>query len=423
LQAGGKRAFLLWHRRSGKDELSLRWMFEAAKKRPGNYWYLLPVQLQARKAIWHAIDPHKGKRRIDLAFPESERSKTLDNEMLIQFKNRSTVQILGSDNFNALVGSPPVGIVLSEWALSDPQAWSYLAPALEENKGWAIFNGTPRGPNHAKTLYEYADANPVWFCERLTADQTGVFTKDQLDKIRLESIGLYGEDHGAAIFEQEYMCSFEAAVFGTYYGGEMAAAERQGRITDVPYDQSVRVTTAWDLGIGDSTAIWFAQICGKEVHVIDYYQASGQALSHYAKVIADKNYRYAEHILPHDVMARELGTGTTRLDVLEKLGLRSGFHGAIEICPAQQDEEGINAARMLLPRCWFDAKKCRKGIEALKLYRCEWDESLRTFKRKALHDWTSHASDAFAYLALMVGSLNPKAGFSGKLNYRRVAII
>jgi len=214
LQAGGKRAFLLWHRRSGKDELCLRHTFAKANEKPGNYWYLLPQQEHARKAIWRAVDPHKGKRRIDLAFPMSARAKTLENEMLIELKNGSTWQVLGSDNYNALVGSPPLGIVLSEWALSDPQAWSYLAPALEENGGWAVFNGTPRGPNHAKTLYEYASRNENWFCEKLTADHTGVFTPEQLDRIQQESIGLYGEDHGRSIFEQEYMCSFEAVSLG-----------------------------------------------------------------------------------------------------------------------------------------------------------------------------------------------------------------
>lgn len=206
LKAGGKRAFLLWHRRSGKDELCLRHMFAAAQERPGNYWYLLPQQEHARKAIWRAVDPHKGKRRIDLTFPQAARAKIIEHEMVIEFHNGSTFQVLGSDNYNALVGSPPVGIVLSEWALSDPQAWSYLAPALEENDGWAVFNGTPRGPNHAKTLFDYASANPEWFCEKLTADDTNVFSQEQLDRIERESIGLYGEDHGRSIFEQEYMC-------------------------------------------------------------------------------------------------------------------------------------------------------------------------------------------------------------------------
>src|SRR3954451_2958960 len=155
LQSGGKRAYLLWHRRAGKDDLCLRWTKQALMSRPGSYWFLLPQQEQARKAIWRAVDPHTGRRRIDMAFPVGLRVKALDQEMLIEFKNGSTWQVLGSDNFNALVGSPPAGLVFSEWPLSDPQAWGYLAPAVEENAGWAIFNGTPRGPNHGKTLFEH----------------------------------------------------------------------------------------------------------------------------------------------------------------------------------------------------------------------------------------------------------------------------
>jgi hypothetical protein len=420
LQAGGKRAYLVWHRRSGKDELSLRFTLEAAKRRVGSYWVMLPMHEQARKAIWRAVDPHRGKRRIDLAFPPVLREKTLDQEMLLVLKNGSTVQILGSDNYNSLVGSPPAGIVFSEWPLSDVQAWSYLAPILEENGGWAVFNGTPRGPNHGKTLFEHASRNPDWFCQRLTADDTNVFTKPQLERIEQEYCGLHGEDHGRSIFQQEYMCSFTAAVLGTYYGGEMAAAERQGRITGVPYDTSARVTTAWDLGIGDSTAIWFCQKVGKELHLIDYYEASGQALSHYVQVLEKRGYFYDRHILPHDAQARELGTGKTRIEVLERLGLRSGVHGRIDIAPRQQDEEGINAVRSILSRCWFDAVKCRKGIEALKLFRTEWNADKRIFSSKPLHDWTSHASDAFAYLAMMIESGAPN--FNRKLVYLNAGI-
>jgi hypothetical protein len=418
LQNGGKRAFLLWHRRSGKDELCLRWTAEAMQRRPGNYWILLPQQEQARKAIWRAVDPHKGKRRIDLAFPIALRESTRDQEMLITLKNGSTVQILGSDNHSALVGSPPIGIVFSEWSLSDPQAWSYLSPILEENGGWCIFNSTPRGPNHAKNLFDYASANPEWFCERLTADQTKLFSPERLEKIEGEYLSIYGEDFGRSVYRQEYFCDFTASVIGCYFGNEMAAAERQGRICGVPYDPSCRVMTAWDLGIGDSTAIWFAQRVGKEVHIIDFYEAAGQPLQHYVQVIQKKGYFYSKHILPHDAEARELATGKTRLSVLESLGLRRGIHGPVEIVPKEKVEEGINAVRQLLPRCWFDAVKCKKGIEALKLYRCEWDSDKRIFGQKAVHDWTSDPADAFRYLALAIDGSSAGETFHRKLIYK-----
>ena len=246
-------------------------------------------------------------------------------------------QLVGSDNFNALVGSPPVGIVFSEWALADPQAWSFLSPILEENDGWAIFVTTPRGPNHAKKLFDYARSSQDWFAEKLTADATGVFSPEQLDHIRTDLVGLHGEREGLSIFNQEYFCSFDAAVVGSYYGAIVEQLERDGRICDVPYDEAVPVTTSWDLGIGDSTAIWFLQQVGREIHVIDYYEASGMDLGHYVRELIKRGYIYSHHILPHDAAARELGTGVSRIEILENLGLKSGRLGAIHHGAATTD--------------------------------------------------------------------------------------
>ena len=218
LEHGGKRANLVWHRRCGKDDLALHWTAVSAMTRPGTYWHMLPMAEQGRKAIWRAVDAHQGRRRIDLAFPPEIRTTIRDQEMNIELVNGSVWQLVGSDNYNALVGSPPVGIVFSEWALADPQAWSFLSPILEENNGWAIFVTTPRGPNHAKKLFDYAQSQPEWFAERLTADSTDVFSAEQLDKIRNDLIGLHGETQGMAVYNQEYGCSFEAAVVGAYYG-------------------------------------------------------------------------------------------------------------------------------------------------------------------------------------------------------------
>ena len=354
LEHGGKRACLIWHRRSGKDDVGLHWAAVSAMTRAGNYWHLLPAAEQARKSIWRAVDAHKGQRRIDLAFPMEIRKQTRDVEMSVEFVNGSTWQLVGSDNFNSLVGSPPVGVVFSEWALADPQAWSFLSPIIEENRGWAIFVSTPRGPNHAKKLFDYARTSPEWFAERLTADATGVFSAAQLDHIRSDLIGLHGEKEGLAIFNQEYFCSFDAAVVGSYYGSIIEQLERDGRVTDVPYDEAVPVTTAWDLGIGDSTAIWFLQQVGKEVHAIDYYEASGVDLGHYVRELQAKPYVYSHHILPHDAQARELGTGVSRTEILERLGLTSGRLGGIRIAPNLRIEDGIQAVRAMLPRCWFD---------------------------------------------------------------------
>ncbi len=314
--------------------------------------------------------------------------------MLIKFKCGSTWQVLGSDGFDALVGAPPAGIVFSEWALADPRAWSYLRPILDENDGWAIFITTPRGRNHALTTLKLGQSSDDWFAEVLTAHDTDGFDARRLATIRHELIVENGEADGSALFAQEYECSFQAAIVGASYGGLMEAAEQDGRISGVPYDPSVPVHTAWDLGIGDSTAIWFIQMVGKEIHWIDYYEASGVGLDHYAKVLSEKPYFYADHMVPHDAAARELGTGKTRVETLKSLGVKA------RVVPRQAVDDGINALRLLLPRSWFDKAKCERGIEALRSYRREWDEQMATFRPRPLHDWSSHCADAARTFAM-----------------------
>jgi phage terminase large subunit len=232
LESGGKHAELVWHRRGGKDDLSLHWTACAAHQRVGNYWHMLPQANQARKALWEAVNPHTGKKRIDEAFPKELRQSSHDNEMLLPLKIGSTWQVVGSDNFNSLVGSPPIGLVFSEWPLCDPAAWAYLMPILEENGGWVIFNGTPRGRNHAYRSVRAAQKNPQAFGEVLSADKTSIFTPAQLAKIRQELIDVYGEEYGQSVFEQEYLVSFDAANLGAILGRGLAKAEREGRIDD-----------------------------------------------------------------------------------------------------------------------------------------------------------------------------------------------
>jgi hypothetical protein len=196
-------------------------------------------------------------------------------------------------------------------------------------------------------------------------------------------------------YAQEFECSFTAAVRGAYYAKDLEIAEKDGRITRIPIEK-VETHTAWDLGIDDSTAIWFYQQVGKEVRLVDYYEASGVGLDHYAAILKDKGYIYGKHYLPHDAEVKELGTGRSRVETLASLGIRA------EVVKLQRVEDGINAARQLLPRCWFDSVRCKQGLEALRLYRKEWDDKTQTFRLKPLHDYTSHAADAFRYLALSI---------------------
>jgi len=404
LEGGCKRAAAVWHRRAGKDDVCLHWIATASQRRVGNYWTMLPLQSQARRAIWQAVNPHTGRRRIDEAFPQEMRTNTRDNDMSITFENGSQWQVLGSDSYNSHVGAAPIGIVWSEWALSDPRSWAYLRPILLENGGWALFNFTPRGSNHAKRTFESWRSDPNWYCERLTAEDTSVFTAEQLKAERREYIGLHGADEGEALFMQEYHCSFESPVMGSYYGHEITAAEKEGRIGSVPHDPSVGVETWWDLGIGDATAIFIVQrIPGGEVHVIDYIEEQGKALPFYVDLLNERKtelgYSYTQHVLPHDAKARELQTGKTREEALKALGISA------TIIPQHNVDDGIHAVRMLLPRCWFDAIKCERGIDCLRSYRKAEDDRKsdgvhKFYQIRPLHDFASHAADAFRYGAM-----------------------
>lgn len=393
-EGGGKRAVLVWHRRAGKDDLALHLAAVKSMERTANYWHMLPEAAQARKAIWEAVNPHTGTRRIDEAFPKDIRETTRENEMMIRFRNGSTWQVVGSDNYNSLVGSPPAGVVFSEYALADPQAWAYISPILDENGGWAAFISTPRGENHLKRLYEYANERDGWFGERLTADATGIFTVDQLNDRRREYIQTFGPEMGRALFDQEYLCSFQSAILGAYYGGAMRDAERDGRICSVPHDKAADVWAAWDLGIGDSTAIWIGQAVGREIHLIDYIENSGQGLDWYVAELNSRPYRVDNHLLPHDADARELISGRTRREYLEGRGLNC------RIVPMHTVEDGINGVRMALNRCVFDAKRCERGIAALRMYRTEWDDKRQTLKPHPVHDWSSHGADAMRYFIM-----------------------
>jgi len=414
LEDGGKRAVLVWHRRSGKDEIFLHWTAIAAHQRVGNYWHMLPLQNQARRALWDAVNPNTGRPRIDDAFPLELREVTRNNEMTIKFKNGSMWNVVGSDNYNALVGSPPVGIVFSEWPLADPRAWAFLRPILAENGGWAAFGYTPRGPNHGKTMLETARSEPEWFSQVLTVDDTHVFDDVTLARERRELIKDFGEDQGDALFRQEYHCSFDAAVLGAYYIRELTWLEKEKRIGRVPWDPALSVHTAWDLGIGDATVIWFAQFAMNEVRLIDYIQNDGVGLAWYANELRSRPYTYGEHILPHDAEARDLSSGVTRIATLHSLGMHN-----TRVIPAQRVEDGIQATRNMLPRCWIDADKCAVGLAALRQYRREYDHKRKIFNDRPFHDFASHPADALRYLAMG----QPKDRSTVKLVYSNKGIL
>ncbi len=405
LQAGGKRAVAVWHRRAGKDNTALNWSACAAFERVGTYWHMLPTLAQGRLTVWDGID-QDGRRIIDQVWPEALRTRIRNDEMKIELLNGSIWQVVGSDNYDRLVGANPVGVVFSEWSLTDPRAWDFIRPILRQNGGWAIFIFTPRGMNHGHELLEIARQNEDWFHEILTVQDTGLVSPTEIEMERRS--GMTPE-----MIAQEYFCSFSAPNTGSYYGKALEIASQEGRVTRVPYDPTLGVRTWWDLGVSDPTAIWFTQTVGQEHHVIDYYEGNGESLAHYAKVLQDRGYVYIAHHLPHDVQVRELGTGKSRLEVLNALGIKA------QIIPALPVEDGIESARGILPLCWFDAQKCEYGLKALRSYSRKWDEGKKTFASHPNHDWSSHAADAFRYFA--VGTKPPRRSIANPAPRRRAS--
>ena len=390
IDRGIKRAIIIWPRRHGKDKTCFNALVKESLKRVGNYYYIFPEYNQGRKALWDNIDSN-GFRVIDHIPKELIKSRN-STEMKIELVNGSIVQIVGASDIDRIVGSNPAGVVFSEYSLIDPNVWGYIYPILAENGGFAWFNMTPRGDNHAKLLYLAYLNDPLWFVSKLTADEAGVFSSEQLAEIREEYFKLYSSYD---LFEQEFMTSFESPVQGAYYSDQLKLADTEKRIANVAYDAATQVYTAWDLGINDTTAIWFWQNVGQEIHIIDYYEMSGEPLSHYAKILQQKPYVYKTHYLPHDAKARELGTGKSREEVLKALEI-----GTIEVLPATAVADGIDAGRMLFNRLWFDQEKTTRGVLTLRNYRKDFDEKNKVWRNKPKHDWASNGADAFRYLAV-----------------------
>ena len=398
LQAGGKRAIAIWHRRAGKDEIALHHTAVEAFKRVGNYWHTLPMYAQARKAIWTAVNAHTGKRRIDEAFPDAIRASTSEAEMFIRFKNGSTWQCIGSDTYDSTVGAGVAGVTYSEYALANPSAWAYHRPILEENNGWAAFISTPRGRNHCLALFRHAEHTPGWFSELLTAKDTGAVSDAALAETLAEYTALYGEDAGAASFRQEYFCDWQAAILGAYYASEMATVRREGRVLPIEPMPGEYVHRAWDLGVGDDTSIWWFSVRGGQVYVYDHYASSGVGLEHYVDVISkresERGWLHGVDWVPHDAKVKEWGSGRTRVETMQYMGLNP------QLVQMASFDDGINAARRTLALCVFDPRCEEGGLSALEQYRREWDDDKKAFRASHVHDWTSHPADAFRYLAL-----------------------
>ena len=317
--------------------------------------------------------------------------------MKIDLINGSSLQVVGTDkNINSLMGTNPMHLIMSEYSIQNPLWWKLLSPIVDQNNGTAHFCYTPRGKNHGWRLLQYAKAHPEeWFVSIKKAyelyDNNGnrIITDEQLEKIREQ----YVADGDLALFEQEYLCSFEWDIKGAYYGEQLRQAEKEWRVCTVPYEPNLRTYTFRDLGMDDTTAIRFVQILGKEARLIDYYENNGQGLDHYAQILREKGYNYTMHYFPHDGNVRELATGISRLEYMQKIWIKN-----IEALQVKGVQDGIDAVRRVLKYCWFDIKT-ESGIDALKSYHKEYNDKLGKYNDKPQHDWTSHAADSFRYFA------------------------
>lgn len=383
-------AVMVAHRRAGKTVACINALIRAALsegKNDGRHAYIAPQFNQAKDVAWMYL------KRFCGVIPGAEFN---ESELRVDLPNGSRIRLYGADNPDRLRGIYLDGVVLDEYASMRPSVWGEIVrPLLTDRQGWAVFIGTPKGRNAFWSIWDQAASNDRWFRLMLRASETGILSADELADAQ--------RDMTPEQYAQEFECSFEAAILGAYYAKELRDAENDGRICPVPVERSALVHVAWDLGVGDSTALVFCQVIGREWRIVDYYEANGVGLDHYVQVLNGKGYTYGDQILPHDVGVRELGTGRSRLEVLGSLGVRN-----VKVLPATPVDDGINAVRMTLSKCWFDATRCHDLLEALRQYRTEYDDRLKRFKPRPLHDWTSHAADAFRYLCVGLDDYQPK---------------
>ena len=386
-------ACLVIHRRAGKTVAAVNDLvigaLECGLPRP-QFAYIAPFRDQAKRVAWDYL---KHYAQPFLA------GKPNESELTVPMPNGGKIMLFGADNADALRGIYLDGAILDEFGDFKPSVYgNVIRPTLSDRQGWIVFGGTPKGRNEFWTVREQARKNPQeWYLRELRASESKLIDAQELEQVRRQ---LTPEQYA-----QEYECDFAAALPGAYYGREMVAAEREGRIREVKIDDAVPVHTAWDIGYRDDTAIWWYQVVRDEIHVFDYHASSGQSVPFYCDLVKSKGYRYGTHWLPHDARAKTLASGGK--SVIEQLAEGLDFK-TLAIVPNLDVQDGIQAARVMLGRCWFDESRCYDGIEALRAYQREYDEDKKAFRERPRHDWSSHPADAFRMLAVAWRSEGPK---------------
>jgi phage terminase large subunit len=387
-------ACIVAHRRAGKTVAAVADLIDAAlrcTKPDPRFAYVAPFFAQAKDVAWTYL------KRYVAPIPGATIN---ESELRVDLPNKARVRLYGADNYDRMRGVYFDGVVLDEYADMDPAAWSeVIRPALADREGWAVFIGTPKGQNAFYELHQRAEQDDAWFTLRLKASQSGLIPEAELAALKAE----LSDDE----YAREFETSFDAAIEGAYYAPLLNKAAEENRIGRVPVDPILQVHAAWDLGIGDATAIWLAQFVGREIRLIDYIENSGVALDWYARELRDRGHSYAPLILPHDAKARELGTGKSRAEMLEAAGFQCRVLDALPV------DDGIASVRRMLPRTWIDEQRCKTGIQALKQYRTRRDEK-RRLNTGPLHDWTSHCADALRYL--MVAYEEPQIAAKAAVN-------
>lgn len=403
----GKRACEVAHRRWGKDDVAMNYIAAESFNRVGTYWHMLPAATQARKVVWDSIN-YRGQRRIDQAFPHDIRKGPANStEMKIPLVNGSIYQCVGSDHFESLLGANPVGIIFSEWQRTNPASWDYLRPILRDNGGWAIWIYTPFGRNHGKTTYDtfaklQAEGNERYYAEISNILDTGRLTEADLDEERAANMS-------EAMIQQEYYCSFTAPTEGAYYAKELAKLEAAGHIGEFAHDPALVTHSCWDIGFGDSTAIWFFQFqpFSNIIHWIDYYQAEGEGLAHYARVLQakslEKGYLYGNHYAPHDIVDGEVGPGETRIHQAKGYGIKFTVNPRVK-----HKDQTIEAVRLVLPMSRFNKATCQVGLDALWTYHKKWNDKMKVWMDVPDHDWASDGADSFGEGAKRIRQLRAR---------------
>lgn len=351
------------------------------------YAYIAPTYSQAKRVVWSMLKEYT-QHIPGVEYNEADLRVDIPH-------NKARIMLLSAETPDSLRGLYLDGVIFDEFASQNPKVfYEVVRPTLSDRKGWAIFISTPAGENAFYDLYRYATKgkdgviDPEWFGAIYRASETGIISKEELDSARRAM----DEDS----YNQEYEVSFSAALSGAYFGKEITTAEKENRITQVPHDPALPVETAWDLGISDTTAVWFFQTHRTRTQVIDYYEVCGASLPEIVKEVTKRPYQINSYILPHDAEARDLSTGKTRKQIMYSLGCRN-----IRVIPRiGVKAESINAARIFLARCWFDATKCEKGLKALSNYQRRWNDKNNCYENSPLHNWASNGADAFQQMAL-----------------------